>query len=297
MKLFLMGSSQTKHISEIYKDCGWEVKYFVRRKHKLATIVVNLIKILGSDVIYNVGNFFYRNNNYLIAARIFRKKVIVHWIGSDVLTESREIERKGKTKQNNDIHLAVSKDLQRELEEMSIKSFYVPIVPSTIPYPPAFEMPKKHAALAYLPKGNETFYGWEKVKLLAKMFPDIPFYIVANDGICEENIPENIVFEGMLPHEQLMELYKKTSVLLRLTAHDGLPVMAIEAQGFGRKVICSFGLPYAITPEDASDDALLQAFEELISTPPVLDLDAKRYVDEIFSHINMVELYKRNGLA
>ena len=73
--------------------------------------------------------------------------------------------------------------------------------------------------------------------------------------------------------------------------------MMLEAQGMGRKVIHPYAFPFAAAPEDKSDASLLKTFEKIVSSPPALDVDAKRYVDEMFSHKNMVELYKRNGLA
>ena len=126
--------------------------------------------------------------------------------------------------------------------------------------------------------------------------PDIPFYIVANDGIDEKNIPKNIFFMGTLPHEELFELYKKTSILLRVPEHDGLPVMMLEAQGIGRTVIHNIGFPYVVTPKDRTNISLYNAFREIVSLPPKLDVEAKRYVEETFSPDKILMLYRSIGV-
>ena len=297
MRILIIGSSQTKHIVEIYKDCGWGVNTFIKHKGNLFLKAKNLFSLLFADVVYFVGGVDYKKNRDLRIAKAFGKKIIVHWIGTDVLIQTESFRRNGEKINSDVVNLAVTPQLKEELKEAEIESMYVPIVPADIPYPSAPEMPKSHAALVYLPEGREDFYGWSKVKLLAIKNPTIPFYVVANDGVCEDNLPCNIVFMGTLSHEQLLELYKKISILLRVPVHDGLPVMMLEAQGMGRKVIHPYAFPFAAAPEDKSDASLLKTFEKIVSSPPALDVDAKRYVDEMFSHKNMVELYKRNGLA
>ena len=47
-----------------------------------------------------------------------------------------------------------------------------------------------------------------------------------------------------LDTEKLHELYRKISILIRITEHDGLPVMMLEMLGRGRWVIYSNVYPH-----------------------------------------------------
>lgn len=297
MKILILGSSQTKYISEIYKSYHCKIFTFSQSKGKLFIKFRNLVTVLLTSVVYCVGGENYKNNKIFVISKALGKKIIIHWIGTDVLIARKKYLDTGKIINSDIINLAVSEDLCKELRSIGVNSEYVPIVPPCIPYPPAPEMPESHAVLAYLPEGREDFYGWQQIKFLAGRFPNIPFYIVANDGLEVKNIPSNIKFKGSLPHSELEKLYSQISILLRLTEHDGLPVMMLEAQGMGRKVIHYNNFPFVMSPADRSDQALLELFSKLVSTPPKLDIAAKEYVDKTFSFTNILSIYKEKGLV
>lgn len=297
MKIVFIGSSQLRHIKNIYENFGYQISIFNKSKANILFKLYNFSKLLWSDLVYCVGGIDYESYSILRLAKVLGKKIIIHWIGTDVLIAQKKYLDTGKVINSDILNLAVSEDLCKELRSIGVSSEYVPIVPPCIPYPPAPEMPESHAVLAYLPEGREAFYGWQQIKFLATHFPNIPFFIVANNGIEENDIPSNIEFRGFLPHSELETLYSQISILLRLTEHDGLPVMMLEAQGMGRKVIHYNNFPFALRPADKSDQALLELFSGLVSTPPKLDTAAKEYVDKTFAFSNLLLIYKEKGLV
>lgn len=296
MRIIISGSTQTKHIRELFRGMGIECIELSNDSNAVKRKITNLIKLIRADAVYSVGGFDVETNAFYRLANKLHKKVIIHWIGTDVLIQTNAFQSTGKIINSDVINLAVSKQLQEELKDIGIDSLYIPIVPANIPYPPAPPMPSEHAVMVYLPTGREKFYGWKQVKLLAGKNPQIPFYIVANNGV-KEPVSDNIIFMGMLAHEDLTALYKKISILLRIPEHDGLPVMVLEAQGMGRKVIHNMKFPFVITPENRSDTALMETFQRIVAEPPALDMDAKRYIDKTFSQNCIAMLYKENGLV
>ena len=296
MKIVFLGSSQKKHVADLLGRAGCTCITLSDEANAVKRKVLNLCRFLSADMVYGVGGEDYETCYVYKLARLLGKKVVIHWIGTDVMLQMDSFRRTAKTFHYEVLNLAVSEQLKEELKSIGIKSTYLPIVPPDIVCSLDYPMPQKHAVLVYLPMGKEEFYGWSQVKYLAGENPDIPFYIVANDGIDEKNIPKNIFFMGTIPHEELFELYKRTSILLRVPEHDGLPVMMLEAQGIGRTVIHNIGFPYVVTPKDRTNISLYDAFQEIVSLPPKLDVEAKRYVEETFSPDKILMLYRSIGV-
>lgn len=296
MRIIISGSTQTKHIRELFRSMGIECIELSNDSNAVKRKITNLIKLIRADAVYNVGGFDVDSNSFYRLAKRLQKKVIIHWIGTDVLLQTKDFQSTGKIINSDVINLSVSKQLQEELKNIGVNSIEIPIVPFDIPYPPAPPMPSEHAVMVYLPAGKEEFYGWRQVKLLADRNPTIPFYIVANDGV-EDAVSDNIFFMGMLAHKDLVALYKKISILLRIPEHDGLPVMMIEALGMGRTVIHNIKFPFVVTPENRSDTALMETFQRVVAKPPELDMDAKRYIDKTFSQNRIAMIYKEYNLV
>ena len=98
----------------------------------------------------------------LILARIFRKKVILHWIGTDVYNYTHKLVS-SKPYTGNVSHVAGSPLLRDELKAVGIDAKVIPIIPFGMKLE-LMEMPEKHAALVYLPKGKEDFYRGDIVR-------------------------------------------------------------------------------------------------------------------------------------
>ncbi|MBR4123687.1 MAG: hypothetical protein IKT93_04650, partial [Clostridia bacterium] len=228
---------------------------------------------------------------FLKLAMFLKKKIIVHWIGTDVLTYTKRYNETKKVINKNCINLVVSDHLQEELKNIKIESVVVPIFPpdffcETIP------APKKHSVLSYIPEFREDFYGISLVKKIAEHFKNIDFYIIANEGKNDTEKLPNMYYSGYLNATELKNLYAKCSVLFRFPEHDGLPVMMLEALGSGREVVYCYNFPYVHTPKSRDVNDIIETFNEIFNSPPKENSEAVDYVKMNYSMERQIEIYK-----
>jgi len=295
MRILLSGSSQIKHISALFSDFGWECLVFSDNHSKFKRIISNLHKTLGANLIYVVSGYDIRRSPYWRLAILMGKKIVIHWIGTDVLN-IRNAQRSTIEQINKRyVNLSGSEQLRKELEEVGIISKVIPIVPHDIKFSP-IPMPKKHAVISYIPKGREDFYGLSLLKRIAKCFADITFFVVSNDGANDKSPVNNIVYKGVMTSDQLKEVYVDCSILFRFPEHDGLSMMVLEALGLGRTVIYKYDFPYTITPSNTSYDSVIETFNEVLSTSPKINQKAIEYVNMEFSINKQIDRYRAAGI-
>ena len=165
--------------------------------------------------------------------------IIRWWIGSDVLSGE-----KGNATHN----WAVAPWLVDELKERGIQSQELPILP--IREPRLMALPKSPVVLTYQPKGSESLYGYDDLLKVAGAFPHITFNVLQRSGVPPL---KNITFLGTIPHEQMPGIYADTSLILRLTRHDGLSLSVLEGLSFGRQVIWTYPIGAAYYCETVDD--------------------------------------------
>ena len=194
------------------------------------------------DVLHVIG---YPQLWRLWAAAAWRRMpVILHWIGSDVLSflaSPRWSKAAGPVLNTACLHLAGSRSLVRELRQVGVYAKYEPLGVGdlgNVDLPPLLLRP---AALAYLPADRFEFYGGLKVLEMALRASEIEWFVVANDGRGVQ-APPNVRFLGYV--ENMDEVYRQITVLVRLTEHDGTGVMPVEALARGRHVVWSQRMPF-----------------------------------------------------
>lgn len=296
MRVMLMGETQTRHIAKLYQAAGHDVFVKVRDK-SVSGILKNIVNIFCSDMVYQVYGVDIAQSVYLRLAAFLGKRVIIHWIGTDVLeaADKFQVTKRVMNQRFEHVDLACAEHLRDELEAIGIHAKYIPIIPVDVELSP-LPMPSEHAALAYIPESKALFYGMNEIKLLATHYPQIPFYIVANRGDEEKEMYPNIHYMGTLQWEELKELYGKCSVMVRCTRHDGLPVMVLEALGLGRQVLYSFAFPYAHTPADRTPEEILNTAEQIFSVPPKINQEGSDYVNQQFQTQSLMAMYAENEL-
>jgi len=158
--------------------------------------------------------------------------VVRWWVGSDVL----ELRAGRTTVHSNSAELnwTVTEALAQELRELGVSSSVVPIAPSWSPR--VLPIPTEPVVLAYCPSGRDELYGWETVKLVASLCPNIEFRVLAREG--SSGLP-NIRLLGTVAREEMSAIYASCTLVYRPTVHDGLSLMVLEALGFGRHVVWS----------------------------------------------------------
>lgn len=248
----------TKRILETEKNPFKKLLYFIKEISKI-------------DILY-FGYGVYYFPIAIIIAKILGKKVIMHWIGSDVLEFDKSAHKKIILKKV-DIHLACSHLIASELKKYNIDAKVIPIIPLDMKFSLS-KMPKKHAAMFYLPTNKEDFYGIDYLYHLAKSFPTTTFYVVGNEKrIFKEN---NIINLGRVSLEEMNDLYDKISILVRTPKHDGLSIMLLEALMRGKEVIYCYNFPYVHQAE--SKEQAEKAFAEIVKSMPRPNAAGREYV-------------------
>jgi hypothetical protein len=292
MRVLLYGSSQTKHIKRIFKKYGIEVYELDSnvKKSRLKGIWDYIIILMRVDVVYRIYGPSYFDPK-LVIAKLFHKKIVVHWIGSDVL----EILKKNKKISTKLIRLIINENiagselLQRELKQLRVNSEVIAIVPELTSLQLS-GMPDNHSVLVYAPEGKEDFYGLQYVERLAQIYTEIKFYIVGNSN---DSIKlKNVIFCGMLPQSEMDSLYDEISILFRFPEHDGLSLMLLEALARGKAVLYSYTFPYVETPASRDLEDVKKSFDELIKNKPIINRDGASFISEKFSDDNIMKLYK-----
>jgi len=93
------------------------------------------------------------------------------------------------------------------------------------------------SAYTYFAQGKDIFYGWNQVRELAEVFPEISFKIVGSNGLGVQDIPLNVRFLGWINSEEMTRLRNETPIFIRLPEHDGFSMSVLEAMGAGCEVI------------------------------------------------------------
>lgn len=215
-------------------------------------------KIARADVIVRVG---FRPEGETPYARIFeaawrllmalrpKARVVMYWIGTDVLRTQQMLNRGVNARRfhraaKSMIHIAGSSGLSAELAEMGVDARVAWFPALTLRQPvllPGY--PDRFTVLSYVPDARHEFYGGESLLSLARARPDILVRIVGGDGRWAESVPPNVEFCGWV--EDMGEQYARSTLVVRLAAHDALGATAIEGLMYGRFVCYSSPLRYA----------------------------------------------------
>ncbi len=211
-----------------------------------------------------------------IASRLKNKPTIVHWIGSDVLSllASPRWSRAAGPILNAVVtrHLAVAPHLVSELRSVGIYAKHHPQgMPSfeNVTVPP---LPLAPCALAMLRPDRFEFYGGVDVLQMARASPNIRWLIIAHDGKDLPHLP-NVEYLGHV--DDMDTIYQQVTVLVRLTKHDGLPIMMLEALARGRHVVWSYPMPFCRLARTA-ESALREVRAAIASQS--LNLEGAAYV-------------------
>lgn len=172
-------------------------------------------------------------------AKLFGRPVVRWWVGTDVLNSmaSEETIRAARfIDQAVDLNIAVSPHLVEELQDIGIKAQYVPSLCDFkgIKDAPVRDLPQ--GVLCYLPTERRDFYGEEVVISAIEANPDLPFFIVGDRSHSLQHYP-NVTSLGWV--ENFDDIWPEIGVLLRITRHDGMPRMVLDALARSRYVIYS----------------------------------------------------------
>lgn len=190
--------------------------------------------IISAKVLYFIGGQPY-SGKVLWLTRLLKKKVVMHWVGTDVLNAQKLYKSGALSSEllSKTQHFCEVDWVQKELLEIGIQAEMVQIAsfPDSASVPPP--LPEKFSILFYMGEGREHFYGIDKLIELAKAFPAIPINIV---GASKSSVvlPSNIHLLGWI--QDMDKAYRDSVLVLRFPEHDGLSFSVLEALSYGRYV-------------------------------------------------------------
>ncbi|RPI72392.1 MAG: hypothetical protein EHM47_08370 [Ignavibacteriales bacterium] len=280
IKILLHGESYHTKIFceqlENYKKGVFEPKYYDRLDSKIDYDLFDLFHLISPPL------------PVIKKLKKFNRPIIYHWIGTDVyrfLNDSiiKRSLKKRLIKSANVKNLVVSKNLKDELKQLNISSKILPLVKLkfTDEIPP---LPEKFSVLAYIPANRWEYYKGDIILQLAAKMPETEFHIVASG---EKDFKLNNVFTYNFI-EDLTPFYTSCSVLIRLTVHDGLPKMILEALSYGREVLWNWSFPHChkvTNPEECMD--VLQNLK--VNLYP--NTAGKEFVEKKFNTDNIIDEY------
>jgi hypothetical protein len=187
-------------------------------------------------IIYHLGGC---SGIFCILARLRGKRVVNHWIGTDVMRYSGKLSLRNRLgiwvhQHLVDLEFTDAKILQDELMAVGIKTDIVRLLSQTI-IAEVTALPKEPTVLSYWHDERFHFYGGPIVFALAKAFPSVKFLITLATGKGLTEVPANIQFLGLV--DNMAEVYRKCTCVIRMPQHDGFSVMVLEAMARGRYVI------------------------------------------------------------
>lgn len=248
--------------------------------------------------IYLIGFYIGNGDSAIAHTKVFegfKGKQIIHWIGTDIMQLIQggykvcfndykglldEIQRR--------TNLTEFEQAQGEMRSMGIETEIVPLpVDENIEIMP---LPKKFTVATYVPATPtaKLMYNLELVADIIKSCPDINFLTFGGGDLGLKTL--NIKNVGWTDMKTVME---QSSMLMRLTAHDGLPITPIEFRLAGRDAMTTVQIPYVyfagngfITKEDYSKrkEAIIGMLRDIKkrqkkSGPMDLDKAVKYYKD------------------
>jgi len=254
---------------------------------KMFSIFCFLLLLKKIDYIYTIG-YFKPNSIFYKLPRLFHKEIIVHWIGSEVLHLKAGHYRKFYGS------FSVSNNLLHELDSHSIKSRFLPLF---FPFDSKIDSlrcgsPSSHGILFYLVLGEESFYGLEYLRLLARIFKETPFYVIGTSRI--KFTEGNIYNMGYLDKQPLEYLFSKVTIYVRITKHDGLSQLILKSLSLGKVVISNTIHPFVqqFNPAKDNSDVLIRLVRNILEKDPVTHRDSIDYIKNFYSYSEQVRRYR-----
>ena len=285
----IVGPSQIYHLIPVLKQ-EYEVINLQKIIDSNRNIFMQILKfakaLLSVDYVYNVytSPFSYRK---LRIAHLMHKKIITHWIGTDV-----RLLMEGKTNLNKisfiDKHVVCFEALQDNLKTKGIEAEILPITPFNLQFKIA-KMPQEHAVIIYMPRGVEMDYGIDQIEKVFPKYPQIPFYIVANDD--KEKFKEfsNVHVLGRLTKDEMEELYNKVSIVIRIHISDGLSMSILEGMAKGKKIIwnCKYPLCYP----GSTTTEICNGLDDILKDVPKADIAAHEFIVNEYTREKFMRLF------
>jgi hypothetical protein len=209
-----------------------------------AEVAAALLALTRSDVWYSIGSPL-TDRWVALCARLLRKPHVIHWVGSDIELLKNSPTLRKRLRSPAIKHLAEVSWSAQELQRLGLTSEIVPLPLRHHGGGGVKPLPGRFTILLYLPKARAEFYGKRECESLLEEFAtEAPRVLIVGGG--HLRVPSTVEVANLGWRDNLRHIYEQTTVLIRLTPHDGLSLMVLEALSFGRYVMWSKPFPYAL---------------------------------------------------
>jgi hypothetical protein len=185
-----------------------------------------------------------------------------YWIGTDIqsVTQYRVAGRlrlRIFEEALGAMHATTAPWLVDELRELSVNAANLPFNGLDLPSLEERELslPSQFTVLTYIPDRRWAFYGGEQMAKAARRLPRVRFLVTAGTGDWLRDRPANVTFLGW--RDDMVELYKNSTVVLRLAEHDAVGCTALEGLAMARHVIRNYPVPFTTQVAFADVDRLV----------------------------------------
>ena len=243
-------------LAQSLKNHGFETMFSEGAENRNTREWVRLCRQASVLVVVKYDQLDLFFTRQLAIAVALGRPVIRWWVGTDVL---QILENPTIANSVRNYHwlfsrqIAVSPHLAKELETVGIQAQYIPSVIELDKVATVLnDVPK--SILIYLPTQRKDFYGAALVEDAIKAYPGIEYVIVADEAHSLAGYP-NVRSMGWV--SEMSEIWNSVGGLVRITRHDGMPRMVLEALRRGKHVIFSTPFPGCILSR--SKENLFQA--------------------------------------
>lgn len=219
---------------------GW-IPQILRTSARLE-VLTSLFTIVGCDVWYSIGAPI--SDRWLhLFARLLRKPRVIHWVGSDITSVHANARLRWLCTRPNVRVLAEVDWTLKELADLGIPARLAPLPPRLPAIAQPAPLPERFTILFYVPGTRADFYGRAEYERLIRAYSKrgVRFFVVGGGQLYAPPEADVTQFGWRV---SLDEVYRETSLLIRLTKHDGLSLMVLEALTHGRHVLWSQDFPY-----------------------------------------------------
>jgi len=252
MKILLTGLPYfTKDLYDKLSRYDKKNRYIILDTYYSFTDKIRFLKHFNNaDLIYSINGATSGSRVFDMAIR-YKKKLIMHWAGSDVMLAKEAVAKNDYNPEYLEYatHLCVAPWFVDELKEIGVNATLRPICSfevnsKSIPLPDVFSV------FSYIPEGKEEFYGIDNLIFLAKTYPDVKFRI---SGISryKDNMPDNIELLGWI--DNMEEQYRRSVLCVRLTKHDAVSFFVLEALNNQRYVAFTYNIDPVFHVGDVND--------------------------------------------
>lgn len=283
----------------------------------ISALVIFCLRVPGYQIVHvNMASdsSYYRKSVFIKAARLFKKKIVIHQHGGDFENfYYRQLSDKGRRKVDRVLSMGdaflVLAPVWKEFFSRMVNANKITVLPNSIKIPKTGQ--KKYGQFQLLFLGRlcrEKGIGelFRTIPELRKKYPNIHVYL---GGIWEdkalkaeaEKLSECVTWLGWIGGEEKKRYLNKCDIFVLPSYFEGQPVALLEAMAYGCAIVASEtgGIPQMISdgqtgilvmPQDA--ESLQQGLERVLSDTELcrkLGENARRRVQKDFSIDNNIE--------